>query len=75
MSISRIAKDMLRNVQVISTRREDGYDRENYTLALQMHPSGRYLLAGNRGHNSIVVYEVDKETGLLDVERTYNVGR
>ena len=58
-------KDMLRNVQVISTRREDGYDRENYTSALQMHPSGRYLLAGNRGHNSIVVYEVDKETGLL----------
>lgn len=57
--------DMLRNVQVISTRREDGYDRENYTSALQMHPSGRYLLAGNRGHNSIVVYEVDKETGLL----------
>ena len=32
-------KDMLRNVQVISTRREDGYDRENYTSALQMiHP-------------------------------------
>ena len=58
-------KDMLRNVQVISTRREDGYDGENYTSDLEMHPSGRYLMAGNRGHNSIVVYEVDKETGLL----------
>ena len=31
------------------------------------HPSGKFLYASNRGHNSIVGYRIDPATGLLTV--------
>lgn len=35
------------------------------TAEVVMHPSGRFLYGSNRGHNSIVVYAVNDETGQL----------
>lgn len=32
-----------------------------------MHPSGRFLYASNRGHDSIAAFAVDGETGALRV--------
>lgn len=44
---------------------------ENYTAEVVVHPSGRFLYGSNRGHHSIVSYEIDSETGKLTfVEHT-----
>ena len=41
-------------------------DRKGFSTAhVEMHPSGRFLYGSNRGHNSIVVYSVDQESGKL----------
>jgi 6-phosphogluconolactonase len=32
---------------------------------IQVHPSGKFIYGGNRGHDSIVIYAVDNETGHL----------
>lgn len=37
----------------------------NYTAEVRIHPNGRVLYGTNRGHESIVVYDLDSETGLL----------
>lgn len=56
---------ILRAIQTISTL-PTGYRSVNYGAELHLHPvSGRFLYASNRGHDSIVVFTVDKATGLL----------
>ena len=35
------------------------------TAEIAIHPTGRYLYASNRGHDSIAVYEINYETGRL----------
>ena len=32
---------------------------------MRLHPSGDWMYVGNRGHNSIAVYSVNKEDGTL----------
>lgn len=39
----------------------------NTTAEIRIHPSGRFLYNTNRGHNSVTAYEIDAETGKLDV--------
>lgn len=56
---------MLQEIQRLSTRRLDGYEGPNYASAIHIHPSGNFVLAGNRGHNSIAVYSRDPVTGML----------
>jgi 6-phosphogluconolactonase len=34
---------------------------------IRVHPSGKWIYGTNRGHNTVVVYEVDQKTGKLDV--------
>lgn len=38
---------------------------ENYPAEILVHPSGRYLYASNRGHDSIAVWEIDSGSGRL----------
>jgi 6-phosphogluconolactonase len=38
----------------------------NTTAEIRVHPSGRFLYNTNRGHNSVAMWEIDAETGLLD---------
>ncbi len=38
---------------------------ENSGADIQIHPSGQYIYGSNRGHNSIVIYKIDQNTGLL----------
>jgi 6-phosphogluconolactonase len=33
---------------------------------MTFHPSGKWVYGSNRGHNSIVVYDIDRDTGKLD---------
>ncbi len=41
------------------------YEGENSGADIQIHPSGEYIYGSNRGHNSIVIYKIDQNTGLL----------
>lgn len=50
--------------QTISTLPE-GYAERNSCSQIQITPSGRFLYAPNRGHNSIAGFAVDQEDGSL----------
>jgi 6-phosphogluconolactonase len=39
----------------------------NTTAEIRVHPSGRFLYNTNRGHNSVAGFEIDPDTGKLDV--------
>ena len=54
----------------------DGSAVGNSTAEVQVSPSGRFLYASNRGHDSIVVYAIDQQTGKLTyVENEKTGGR
>jgi 6-phosphogluconolactonase (cycloisomerase 2 family) len=53
-------------LQIVSTE-PAGYDGPHSTAEIAVHPSGKFLYASNRGHNSIVGYRIDPATGLLSV--------
>ena len=44
----------------------DGFEGGNTTAEVVLHPSGKYLFASNRGHESTVVFHVDNKTGKLN---------
>ena len=54
----------LSEVQTISTLPLE-YDGESYTAEIYVHPSGRFVYASNRGHNSIAIFAIDSESGRL----------
>ncbi len=55
-----------KTLQTISTE-PAGYAGPHSTAEIAVHPSGKFLYASNRGHNSIVGYRIDPATGLLSV--------
>lgn len=60
--------------QYISTLPED-FKENNQGSAIHISSDGRFVYAGNRGHNSIAVYSVNQLTGELRfVERTSTEG-
>ena len=54
----------LSEVQTASTLPAD-YRGANSTAEVQVHPGGRFLYGSNRGHDSIAVFAVNGETGVL----------
>jgi len=50
--------------QTVSTLPDD-YKGRNYCAQIQISPSGRFLYAPNRGHNSIACFSIDTHTGRL----------
>jgi len=42
-----------------------GWDGTSYCADIHVSPSGEFLYASNRGHDSIVVYRIDQDTGRL----------
>lgn len=57
-----------------STIPED-FSENNQCSAIHISSDGRFLYAGNRGHDSIAVFQVDESTGQLQlVERTSTEG-
>ncbi len=50
--------------QTISTL-PDGYQESNTCSQIQVSPSGKFLYAPNRGHNSIAGFSVDASSGQL----------
>lgn len=43
----------------------EGFEGNNTTAEIYIHPSGQWLYASNRGHDSIATYRIDNETGLV----------
>lgn len=41
-----------------------GYSEVSYCADVHVAPSGKFLYGSNRGHNSIVVFAIDKDTGI-----------
>jgi 6-phosphogluconolactonase len=42
-----------------------GFSGRNDAAEIAIHPSGKFLYASNRGHDSIVVYAIDQKKGTL----------
>ena len=51
-------------VQTISTLPKD-FSKNNTAAEIAMLPSGKFLYASNRGHNSIAIFAVDQKSGAL----------
>jgi len=63
-------------VQTLSTLPAD-YKGENLGAGIRVAPSGRFVYASNRGHDSLVIFGVDTQTGKLSLighEPTQGVG-
>lgn len=63
----------LKELQVIGTLPED-FKGESTCSAIKIHPNGRFLYGSNRGHDSLAIYKIDSETGLLslvDIQPTH----
>jgi 6-phosphogluconolactonase len=57
---------VLKRLQTISTLPKD-FKGHNDAAEIQMHPSGKFLYASNRGHDSIAVFKVDPSKGTLSL--------
>ncbi len=53
----------------------DGYDGGNICSDLHLTPDGRFLLASNRGHDSLACYRIQADGSLSFVERVSSGGR
>lgn len=51
-------------MDTISTLPE-GFDGNNSTAEVLVHPNGRFLYCSNRGHNSVAIFSIDGENGSL----------
>jgi len=54
----------LHDLQTVSTLPEQ-FDGANTGAEVDVHPSGKWLYVSNRGHNSVVLFNVDSNTGRL----------
>jgi 6-phosphogluconolactonase len=54
----------LDELQTISTLPDD-FHQPTSGAEVQVHPSGKFVYASNRGHDSIVVFSADARTGKL----------
>jgi 6-phosphogluconolactonase len=57
---------VLHPLQTISTIPK-GFAEHNDDAEIQIHPSGKFLYASNRGHDSIAVFAIDPTNGLLSL--------
>jgi 6-phosphogluconolactonase len=58
------ATGALQQVEIASTL-PDSFAGSNTASGIGMHPSGTYLFVSNRGHETIVLYEIDPGSGRL----------
>ena len=42
-----------------------GFNGESYCADIHVSPNGKFLYGSNRGHDSIVIYQIDQKTGNL----------
>ncbi|MEM9944286.1 MAG: beta-propeller fold lactonase family protein, partial [Planctomycetota bacterium] len=61
----------LKEIQLIPTLPKNLRDKNpNSAAEIRVHPSGKFVYASNRGHDSVAVFEFDESSGQLNfVER------
>lgn len=77
VNVFRISKENggLTPVQRISMLPE-AFSGKSYAADIHMSSDGKFLYASNRGHDSIVMYAVDQQTGELQIDgHTYTHGK
>lgn len=68
-------KGSLNELQTVSTLPVN-YSRSNTCADIHISPNGEFLYASNRGHDSIVSFQIDQKTGLLTyLEHTPTQGK
>jgi 6-phosphogluconolactonase len=50
------------------------YDGPNTAAEIAVHPSGKFLYASNRGNETVVLFEIDKDKGTLNWVEEQNTG-
>jgi 6-phosphogluconolactonase len=63
----------LKELQTVSTL-PPYYEGPNSAAEIGVKPSGEYLYASNRGHESIVVFGIDRDKGTLKYIEEQNAG-
>lgn len=63
--------DEIRLIQEISTLPED-FTGESACAAIRVHPNGRFVYASNRGHDSIVAFRVNADSGQMETVGWYS---
>jgi 6-phosphogluconolactonase len=66
-------RGILQTKQTISTL-PAGYTEPSYCADLHVSPSGDFLYGSNRGHDSIVVFSIDKRSGELSMIEHVSTG-
>lgn len=66
-------KGTLEAMQSIGTLPED-FTGESTTAHIEVHPSGKFLYASNRGHDSVSVFAIDQATGMLTAKGQTRTG-
>tara|TARA_B100000945_G_scaffold286989_1_gene258268 strand:- start:538 stop:1713 length:1176 start_codon:yes stop_codon:yes gene_type:complete len=62
-------------LQTVSTLPPGEKQQEGQSTAeMYVHPSGNFLYGSNRGHNTIVVYKIDQQTGMLTYVENQDTG-
>ncbi|MCS7166067.1 MAG: lactonase family protein [Gemmatales bacterium] len=59
-------KGQLTEIQTVSTLPKD-FQGTSYTAEILVHPGGEWLFGSNRGHDSISVFRIDKQSGKLEL--------
>ncbi len=54
----------LTQIQTLSTLPEE-FKGQNTTAEVKVHPSGTFLYGSNRGHDSLAMYRINRDTGRL----------
>ncbi len=76
VTVFRVDGDTFTALQTISTL-PNGFTGQNLGAEIKVAPSGRFVYASNRGHDSLAIYAVDQVTGRLSLvghESTQGVG-
>jgi 6-phosphogluconolactonase len=66
-------RGVLTSIESVSTLPAD-FHGENSTAEVQVHPSGKWLYGSNRGHDSIAVFAIDRNTGKLKLVQNAPTG-
>jgi 6-phosphogluconolactonase len=67
------ASGSMRELQTISTLTKN-FSGSNTAAEIEIHPSGKFLYASNRGEDTIAVFAVDTQTGMLTHVETQPTG-
>jgi 6-phosphogluconolactonase len=67
------SRGVLTSIESVSTLPAD-FHGENSTAEVQVHPSGKWLYGSNRGHDSIAVFAIDRNTGKLKLVQNAPTG-